>query len=953
VRRLRIGVAAAVVGMTIAAVGGPAWGTAAHSSAPRHPRFETMPPRPAPKGLEGQHIAERILPGRVRGLDTTLLPEAGRQRFAGARGRLEPAARDRAGRVVVYVEGPDQAALRRAMAASGGVVTGAVAGRLRAAVPASSLVRLAGAPGVREVRRPDRAVPMSITSEGVAASGADLWQQDGRTGAGAKVGVIDIAFDGLEDAQQLGELPATGSGVTLDQGGCAGVDPSPHGTAVAEVVHDMAPGAQLYLTCAPDTVGFANAAAWLSQQGVKIVVAAIGFPGTGRGDGTGTPDTPVGVVRQGRESGQLWVVAAGNTAHLHFSGNATDSDKNGWVEFTPTAQADGFAVPPMGQVTLALQWDAWPTTNEDLDLYVVSKPALPTGPTDPNIVAVSARDQKGTSGGLSPTEQVTVKNTTANIQNYSVLVADENAQPTTRIDLWFSGQASAVQYDSVGGSVAEPASSPYALAVGATQPGSGAIEPYSGQGPTIDDRTKPDITGFDQVSTSTYGPTAFGGTSAAAAHVAGAAALIKGANPNLDASTVEGILEGQVSPRRGDNLFGYGVLAMGPSRVPQAPQGDPYTPLAEPKRILDTRTSLGGHQRPLGSGETFTLPLNGLVPNDTSAVVVNLTGVDATAVTNISAFPEKPTNASNLQLPPGEARAVMAVVRLASDRAIRLRNDKGQANAVVDLLGYFNSLGASTYFPARAPQRILDTRTSLGGHARPLGPGETVAVPIRGVAGVPSDATAVALNVTGVTPTSTTDLDVFSQDYPKTSTLNLLAGQVRANLDIVGIAFDGSIRVRNGGQASVHVLIDVLGYFGHDSKDVIGGRYVALHDPLRVLDSRTGNGLRHAPLGAGETMRLPVAGLYGVPPVAGPAMLTLTGVQATAGTYLTAWNGSVPFSDVNVSSLNLVPFEQVANMVAPPAGNVAIRNDKGGVQVIGDLSGYFTPSPPAIIHPGG
>ena len=63
-------------------------------------------------------------------------------------------------------------------------------------------------------------------------------------------------------------------------------------------------------------------------------------------------------------------------------------------------------------------------------------------------------------------------------------------------------------------SVTEPASSGAALAVGAVCWQTGDLEWYSSEGPTIDGRTKPDITAFDSVSTDMYGAATSGGPGA-------------------------------------------------------------------------------------------------------------------------------------------------------------------------------------------------------------------------------------------------------------------------------------------------------------------------------------------------------------------------------------------------------------------------------------------------------
>ena len=141
-----------------------------------------------------------------------------------------------------------------------------------------------------------------------------------------------------------------------------------------------------------------------------------------------------------------------------------------------------------------------------------------------------------------------------------------------------------MQYQTATGSVTEPGSSPDALAVGAACWRGTAIESFSSRGPTIGGVIKPDLTGPDRVSTKTYGAAGstctaaggFPGTSAAAPHVAGAAALVKGAYPSFTADQVESYLEAQaqdLGTTGKDNIYGFGLLHLPTVAVPGAPTG--------------------------------------------------------------------------------------------------------------------------------------------------------------------------------------------------------------------------------------------------------------------------------------------------------------------------------------------------------------------------------------------
>jgi hypothetical protein len=886
----------------------------------------------APPGRQGQDVVRRVLPDLPRGLNGALWPAAGHT----GPGKQE-VLRDKTGQVVVYVDGQDVTQLREAVGKAGGVVTGTEAHLVRAAVPGPDLVTLAGESGVANVRPPDRALPMSVTSEGVEASGANNWIANGRQGAGAKVGIIDVGVGGLGAAQAAGEVPAS---ITTNTDNCAKPEDSNHGTATSEVIADMAPQAQLFLACIDDAVGFAQAAQWLEQQNVQIIVSGLGFPTTGRGDGTGVAGSPEDVVRQARQAGVLWIAAAGNQALLHWSNYAVDANNDHYVDISGMAENDGFSVPDGGTVTVALRWDAWPTTNQDLDLVIMDTQQFPAGPGDSHIKAISTNQQQATTGGLPPTEQVTFQNNTGSPQVYWAYIPTKAPYPTTRYDLTVIGDASGMQFASSAGSVLEPATSPYVLAVGATQPHGAIIENYSSLGPTVDGRIKPDITGFDQVSTFSDGPTAFVGTSAAAAHVAGAAALLKGANPNLDASQIEGMLKKRSGLNPATNAFGYGTLALGPPGNPDAitaPTGDPYTPLAAPTRILDTRTTLGGHNRKLTGGETLTL-VSPNIPSDTSAVAVNLVGVGPSTATHIDLSAQGPTGTSNLNLPANRsAAAVMAIVPVGPDRAIRITNSSGTVDVLVDLLGYFNPSGGSTYFPQPSAQRILDTRSTLGGHQGPLGAGAVLTLPVVNVAGVPANATAVMVNVTATQGTGTSYLSVYPQNSSSTSTVNYEPNEDRANLAVVGVGSDGAIRIANGG-GQVHVIVDVVGWFAPGS----GSRFVVLPQPTRILETRAGNGFRHTPLGAGETMTLQVGGLDGVPYTATGVVVGVAGIQPTVNDFLSVWSPDVPYSAM--SALNVAAGAVTANDVSTVLsanGQLAIRNSGGSTNVLADLQGYF------------
>jgi hypothetical protein len=118
-------------------------------------------------------------------------------------------------------------------------------------------------------------------------------------------------------------------------------------------------------------------------------------------------------------------------------------------------------------------------------------------------------------------------------------------------------------------------------------------------------------------------------------------------------------------------------------------------------------------------------------------------------------------------------------------------------------------------FHVLAPQRVLDTRTQA---VPRLSAGGTRDVQLAGVAGVPvTDAAAVAVNVTGVDPTQSTDVAVYptpnDNSVPLVSNLNLRPHENAADLAVVGTGVGGQIRLRNS-TGELALVVDVVGWFG-------------------------------------------------------------------------------------------------------------------------------------------
>jgi hypothetical protein len=120
-----------------------------------------------------------------------------------------------------------------------------------------------------------------------------------------------------------------------------------------------------------------------------------------------------------------------------------------------------------------------------------------------------------------------------------------------------------------------------------------------------------------------------------------------------------------------------------------------FLPAPQPVRLLDTRTGKGtaGHIAKLQPGQTLTLPVAGQVSAPTagvSAVEINLTATNATAVGYISAYPDgtpRPTT-SNLLYAAGTTTVNRAITQVGTDGAIDLYNGStAPVDLIVDLDG--------------------------------------------------------------------------------------------------------------------------------------------------------------------------------------------------------------------------------------------------------------------------
>ena len=389
---------------------------------------------------------------------------------------------------------------------------------------------------------------LAVTSEGLAGIGATEWQAAGHTGAGTKVAIIDLGFDGWEDLPE-GELPAGVEAMGFDSTGAldTGTD---HGTQMAEIIHDVAPDAKLVLVTFNDNY-MDEMVTWLLANEVDVVSMSLEWT-DGPLDGTHWSSEH---IQRGIDAGITWVVAAGNSAKRHHVGTTADVDGDGWVELdSVSTEFNEFHMAAGAIANLLLTWDDAAT---DLDLCVFDMETLTEGePTQ-----VDCAD--GPQGGGEPAiEAMTITNSSDASRRYGYSISHFSGEEViydTRI--WGSGY---LQFSNPATSIGVPANMTDALTVGAVAWNTLELQPYSGWGPNMQGVLKPDVVAPDQITTSQWAGVSNTGTSYAAPHVAGVAALMIGAMPELTPAQVKQRLKDRASQADApDHRQGWGIVALG------------------------------------------------------------------------------------------------------------------------------------------------------------------------------------------------------------------------------------------------------------------------------------------------------------------------------------------------------------------------------------------------------
>ncbi|MER5637600.1 PKD domain-containing protein [Kitasatospora sp. NPDC002227] len=221
-----------------------------------------------------------------------------------------------------------------------------------------------------------------------------------------------------------------------------------------------------------------------------------------------------------------------------------------------------------------------------------------------------------------------------------------------------------------------------------------------------------------------------------------------------------------------------------------------------PSRLLDTRKSAA-----VGPDSSTSIQVRGTagVPNDATAVVLNLTATASDAGSYLTAYASgtgRP-GTSNLNFTAGQTVANQVVVPIGDDGKVSVYNRFGHTHVVADVFGYYGPSGA--LFTPVVPTRLVDTRKQTA-----VGTGKFLKVDT----GVPAGATGAVLNVTSTASTAGGYLTVWADGAPKpgTSNVNFPAGATVPNHVTTPLGTNGAFDVYNFA-GSTQVVADLFGYF--------------------------------------------------------------------------------------------------------------------------------------------
>ena len=665
---------------------------------------------------------------------------------------------DRDGMVVVDIRGDVTDDLLQTIARVGGRVAWAYPafGAVRARVPIRELEAIAALPEVRRIG-PEAGflvnAGLQTTQGDVAHAAASARSTYGIDGTGVKLGVLSDGVSSLAARQATGDLPAT-CAPTPGPGACVTVVPGQagsgdEGTAMLEIVHDLAPGAKLYFATAVsgDATFAANILALKNTYGCDVIVDDVTY----FDEGAFQDGVIAQAVNTVKAAGALFFSSAGNSGRLNaltsgtWEGDFLDSGTSiqpppSCPPLSPGCWQQGLPIHSFNGLTGASAANSDPlTANAPSAITLKWSDPLGGATTDYDLFIMDSGLTTVFDGSVDnqecapPTDPATCSDEPFEIMGPGftgeriVVVRWSGPAKALRLDTHRGrlslSTARAVFGHNGGENTVSVAAARVATASGGAFTGGSAnpVEPYSSDGPRRTfynpDGTaitpgnvlfgtgggrefqKPDLTAADCVTTTTPGFIPFCGTSAAAPHAAAIAALLKSA-PNQPstgqalAAMFATALDVNPAGRDRDAGVGIAMANLAADALINVPAADFFT--VNPCRVFDTRLVGGptaGAPLTCGGDRDFTIVGGSCgIPSGAKTVSLNVTVTQPSAAGNLRLFA---TGApaplvSSVNYVADQTRANNAIVSLNSTGQMAVRcGPSGTVHTIVDVNGYF------------------------------------------------------------------------------------------------------------------------------------------------------------------------------------------------------------------------------------------------------------------------
>ena len=486
------------------------------------------------------------------------------------------------GRVLVDIDAEVTPAVLSSIVSGGGTVVSSFPEyrAIRALVTLEQMETLAGLSDVKYIHRASQFYTNKTDSEGDTTHQAILARSTfGVNGSGIKIGVLSDSVDNYTNLRTAGDLPT----VTILPGQ-SGITNTGEGTAMLEIVNDLAPGASLYFATGNGSEAqYAYNILNLWSNGCKIITDDLDY--------FDEPPFQDGIIAQAvntvTANGVLYFSAAMNSGSVDsgtsgtWEGDFVDGGpatspipETGRVHSFNGTNYDTCTGGSQGRVDLFWS-DPWGASTNDYDLFVLDATGTKVVESSTSVQIGSQNPYESVSGLTNGNRIVIVK-----FFGASRFLHLSTGRGYLSIGTPGSTRGHPAALNGFGvAAISQHTAYPNAFTGGSTNPleafssdglrqvfynaDGSSITPgnYSSTGGTI--RQKPDLAAADAVSTDAPGFLSFSGTSAAAPHAAAIAALLWSYNPSLTASQMRTILTSSAldeDPVGIDRDSGYGIV---------------------------------------------------------------------------------------------------------------------------------------------------------------------------------------------------------------------------------------------------------------------------------------------------------------------------------------------------------------------------------------------------------